>query len=367
MMHEEESEQAKGTWATAVAIVVKNTPLVLILLGTLLVVVGAVGQIPKLGQIGGPRWGYFLAGLGVLMVVSGVGVHLRKHREDDPSTIAKKCGLTITLPRPNSTVGQRIRLEGSCKRKPPEGSLIILEKSPSTSTYWFKKQTPEFDPEGKLWSFSDVYVGGKKDDERIVYLALAGESGRALIDYYFLVRDALPKPIGVRALPKDIVRCAQVAVRRAESDPEPSAREVPIPQRYGLKITAPASGALVGRAIQLSGTYEIKPPEGDLVIYERTLADGLYWFKEEVPYFEEGEKTWSAEIYVGDDRDPESTSRTLYVGVLGDVGRLLRSYFLSIPEQCDNNWAGLKKLSPDIVPLASVNVTDGPRRRATKR
>ncbi len=287
------------------------------------------------------------------MIGTGVWAFLRTRGEADNSVIAKKCGLRILSPGENASVKPKIRLEGSYEKKPPEGSMTVLEKSPSTSTYWFKKQTPEFDTARKLWWFSDIYVGGKKDDERILCLAIVGDSGRALMDYYFSVRDELKKPVGVKNLPKDFFRCAQVSVRRAESDPEPVINDVPTRERYGMKIIEPTDNSLVGTKISLRGIFELRPPEDGLVIYERTKPDGLYWFKQEVPDFDEDKKQWSAEIYIGNE---ENTVRTPYVGMLGETGKALRTYFQAVNEQCNGQWAGLRKMPPDVKPPAEVNV-----------
>jgi hypothetical protein len=362
----EGEEQEKGSLLGIIEGAIKNPMVAVVLIGSLLVALGALGAIPKLGPFTDPRWGYFLAALGVVIVGTGLWNFSRTRHETNGSVAVKKYGIRILSPQNNARVNRKIRVEGSYKKMPPTGSMTIVEKSPSTSRYWFKKQTPEFDTDKKLWWFSDVYVGGEQDSERVLYLAIVGDSGKALLDYYFLVREKFNEPLGVETLPRDISRCAQVFVRRAESDPPPvikiEKRTVPA-EGYSMRITEPRQGSLVGTRILLRGTYERMPPEGDLVIYERTMDDGLYWFKQEIPVFDVMRKQWSAEIYIGNE---EGTVRTLYIGMLGETGKAFRSYFQAVHDE-GGQWVGLKNISPDVEPLAEVNVTYSARAKLRTR
>ncbi len=99
------------------------------------------------------------------------------------------------------------------KKKPPKKSLAVLEQSPSSGRCWFKKPPPVFDEKEKQWSFTDIYVGGK-GEERILYLAILGESGKALMDYYLRVREVSDEPVGIETLTPDIFLCDQINVHR---------------------------------------------------------------------------------------------------------------------------------------------------------
>jgi hypothetical protein len=345
-----EDDSGNGTLSAIARSLLKSPPVAVVFIGSVLVALGALGAVPKFGPFTDHRWGFFVAGFGALIVIAGLWILSRAHHEPSDSAIAKKYGLRILSPQPNSPVPRRIRVEGSFKKIPQKGSLIILEKSPSTNRYWLKKQTPEFDGDKKLWSFTDVYVGGEQGNERVLYVAIVGDSASALVKYYFSVREKFKEPLGIETLPKDIVLCAQVSVRKAESDPTPIKEAA---ERYGMTIDKPTANSVVGTKIVLKGKYDTKPPEADLVVYERTMDDRMYWFKQEIPDFDERTKHWSVEIYIGNE---EGAVRTLHVGTLGESGKALRSYFQAVYDQT-GEWVGLREFPPDIKSLVEVSVT----------
>lgn len=125
--------------------------------------------------------------------------------------------------------------------------------------------------------------------------------------------------------------------------------------QYGITMGWPTPGLPVKQKVQMSGKYIIKPPDGDVVAYEKeTETDGgLFWFKEGTVDFNEATKTWSTVIYIGGKR---GTGRKLGLANIGESGRALRHYFLSVPEQCGDQWAGIKVLTSDIVSCADVDV-----------
>lgn len=298
----------------------------------------------------------------------------------DTPDLAQEFDLKITSPGGNSEVDEKVKIEGTYEKRPPKESLAVLEMSTATGRYWFRPQPAVLDEQNKKWWFNNVYVGGaqigKRGEDRVLCLAILGESGRAMMDYYLTVRDRCGgNPVAVETLTSDITTCAQVTVHRAkiesatpdkEDEPtvKPPEREmlgpnpprdrvdaVAVAKEFGLRFVEPRENSVVKQRVPIRGVYEKKPPAGSLVVYEETPSDGLFWFKEETPEFNEATKEWSTEIYIG---GTKGTARTFHVAILGEAGRALKDYFLSVPEQCDENWAGVKTLTPDIVTCTKV-------------
>jgi hypothetical protein len=202
-------------WEKTIKELLKNTPLALVVIGVFLVVLGATGGFEKLGiKVGDAPWRIALAAMGVVVAGFGTLVLLRGQVDGEISALAKECGLKITSPKSNSEVEERVTLEGSYKKKPPNKTLAVLERSPSSGRFWFKKQPPVYDEKEKQWSFTDVYVGTDQGGARILYVAVLGESGKALQDFYLAVREEFGKPAGVESLTPDIVLCDYIKVRR---------------------------------------------------------------------------------------------------------------------------------------------------------
>jgi len=325
----------------------KNPAVAVVFIGGVLILVSAFASVPYLGPFTGIGWRQFIAASGVAIVTTGLWKLLRSPRASNEASSANNYGLRIDVPSRGSSVGRKIRVEGSCEKIPPQGSLTIVEKFASTSRYWLKPQTPEFDK--KRWWFSDVYVGGSKDDERVLYVAVMGESGRAFKDYFLLVRATFKEPLGTETLPKDISLGPHVSVRQAESDPpKPNGTHL----SYGMSIDWPPDHAVVGTKVQLRGSYKNKPLHDSLVIYEKNEDDNEYWFKQEKPEFNESTRKWSAVIYIG----AGTSKRILCIALAGEGGKAARNYCKVVYDRV-GRWIPLESLPPDIQPLAQMEIS----------
>jgi hypothetical protein len=346
-MADDEEEHEKTSFWSALGGALKSPPVAVILVGAALALFSAFPSIPYLGPFAGDGWRRFIAVSGAVIIATGLGKLLGMPRNAKNAYPVKRYGLRIDLPSPGSPVSRKIRIEGLCKKLPPQGSLIMVEKSPATSRYWLKAQTPEFNR--NRWWFSDVYVGGSKGDERVLYLALMGESGKAFRDYYLLVREKFNEPLGIVNLPADILLGPQVSVRQTEYLPATPNNAL---ESYGMRILWPPANAVVGSRIRLSGTYETKPPQDNLVIYEKNEDDNEYWFKQEKPEFNEINKQWSAVIYIGSGKG----QRVLSLGTTGEGGKAARNYCKVVYDRIER-WIPLESLPPDIRPFAEVRVS----------
>jgi hypothetical protein len=148
------------------------------------------------------------------IVVAGFGGLLiwRAKNEVDPLAVSAECDLRITAPMNGADVEERIQFAGSFKKKPPENSVILIEQSVATGDYWFKKR-PIFDEKNKQW-YIESRVGGEPGKQRVIYVAILGEAGQALWDYYWRVGDETKQWPGMKLLTKDIILCDNVKVRR---------------------------------------------------------------------------------------------------------------------------------------------------------
>jgi hypothetical protein len=191
----------------------KNTPLACVAIGVLLVLIGASGGMERFSlKIEEPAWRVALAVMGI--VVAGFGGLLiwRAKNDVDPLAVSAECELRITTPMNGADVEERIQFAGSFKKKPPENSVILIEQSVATGDYWFKKR-PIFDEKNKQW-YTESRVGGEPGKQRVIYVAILGESGQALWDYYWRVGNETKQWPGMKLLTKDIKLCDSVKVRR---------------------------------------------------------------------------------------------------------------------------------------------------------
>ncbi len=191
----------------------KNTPLAFVVIGLLLAIIGASGGMERLSlKIEEPAWRVALALMGTAVAGFGGLLIWRARSEVNPTSLAKECDLKITTPMSGTDVGERIQFGGSYKKKPPEKSVVLIEQSVTSGDYWFKKR-PVFDEKNKQW-YIESRVGGEPGQQRMVFVAILGESGQALWDYYWRVGEETKQWPSMRTLTADIIFCDNVKVRR---------------------------------------------------------------------------------------------------------------------------------------------------------
>ena len=193
---------------------IKNTKLAIIVIGLLLILMGAGGGFPKLSlTINGIGWRIALFSMGT--VVSGFGALLiwrsANHDVEGTSTI-KECALKISLPLEGTTVEGHIKVIGTFQKLPPEDWVWVLERSLATGLYYFNGK-PIFEANKKQW-FADYLVGGESGSERLLQVVAVGSAGRALAEYYYRVIKDTGKRVGLETITADIVPFDNVKLKR---------------------------------------------------------------------------------------------------------------------------------------------------------
>jgi len=193
---------------------IKNTKLAIIVIGLLLILMGAGGGFPKLSlTINGVGWRIALFSMGA--VVAGFGALLiwrsANHNFEGTSSI-KECGLKISLPLDGTAVEGRIKVIGTFEKLPPEDRVWILERSLATGLHYFNGR-PIFESNKKQW-FADYQVGGASGSERLLQVVAVGNAGKALADYYYKVINDTGKRVGFETITADIVPFDNVKLKR---------------------------------------------------------------------------------------------------------------------------------------------------------
>jgi hypothetical protein len=194
-------------------VLIKNTPLAIIIIGLFLLVVGAAGGLQKYSlNIEDVRWRIILGVMGAVVAGFGGLLTWRGTGEAGSSSLAKECGLKIVAPIDGTEVDQQVQMAGTFEKKPPDKRLAFIEQSMTTGNYYFKRWPIHFS-ENKQWS-AECHIGGGIGAQRRVHVAILGTGGQALRDYYFRVVSESGKWPGIETLPPDISLCASVRVKR---------------------------------------------------------------------------------------------------------------------------------------------------------
>lgn len=125
-------------------------------------------------------------------------------------------------------------------------------------------------------------------------------------------------------------------------------------QKYGIRILLPGENDVVSNPIEVSGTYEVKPPENLIRLLEYSPTAGLYWAKAYIT-FDEKARRWYGQIEIGGHPDEK---RSIVVAAVGPDGRALLEYSKKIGVET-KTWHGIEALTNDIVPCDRVMVRRG--------
>jgi hypothetical protein len=122
----------------------------------------------------------------------------------------------------------------------------------------------------------------------------------------------------------------------------------------GIKLTSPVDRQLVPERFVVKGSYEVRPPEGFVVVVlERSPNSLLYYPKSEVSDFDENERNWqTASITLrgnpGDER--------ILVAATMKTGNALCAYFHEVSKRLRDNLnnqalhiPGFARLTPDMI------------------
>jgi hypothetical protein len=249
-------------------------------------------------------------------------------------------------------VGQEYKVYGSYKKRPPKKTPVTIIERTSSGSHWFKNMPIHF-REGpkKEWS-TTVFTGGNSD-RRTLLVAILGEAGEALRDYFVDVGKKLNRSAGVNTLPPDIAICDEIDIIYHSQTPE--ALPSKPGQEYGLTIVSPEKAIIetVGSKIALHGTYLQAPSDKRFVIIEYVPRDQNYWFQGAVR-FQPSSDRWTTDVEIGGDWNME---RVLQVAALGPAGQALMDYFLLVADT--NAWVGIRTLTPDTLICDEVKVYFG--------
>jgi hypothetical protein len=185
---------------------IKNTKLAIIVIGLLLILMGAGGGFSKLSlTIDGMGWrvalflmGVVVAGFGALLIWRS-SINENVNRE----SIISECALKISWPINGTALDGHVKIVGTFQKAPPEDRVWVLERSLTTGLYYFNSR-PIFEDDNKQWS-ADYLVGGESGSERLLQVVAVGNAGKALAEYYLKVIKDTGRRVGVETITTDII------------------------------------------------------------------------------------------------------------------------------------------------------------------
>jgi hypothetical protein len=200
----------------AVGKLIENAPFALVIIGLLLLIVGAAGgwPQPKL-EVTEPGWRIALAAMGVI-VAAGGGILMWGKRPEATLLDPKKYGFKITSPIDGAKV-QMPDVSGTYVESPPPGYVaMIFDFGPKAHTYR-PRQRAILTASTKTWTAYTVNIRGEPGEERFLILALVGKAGQALCTYFDEVgkhTDPKNRP-PIYTLTPDIIECHRVRIHKA--------------------------------------------------------------------------------------------------------------------------------------------------------
>lgn len=124
--------------------------------------------------------------------------------------------LQITSPLDGSTVrADAIEVQGTLKRSPPAGSIVIFVRAQDGTLNWPQFTPPETDPMLGVWKGSANVMAGTDPLTYRIAIAFVGKSGRALLVLYQKMGREIGHWPGIEFLPDDIQMCDEVSITRA--------------------------------------------------------------------------------------------------------------------------------------------------------
>ena len=181
--------------------VIANTTFALVLVGLLLFVIGAAGGWPdpllRINELG---WRVALAAMGGIIAGFGVLLIWRERNRNKPQ-LDQDYGLKIVSLQDGQDVGEELDVHGTYQKRPPNGSVKLFIKSPRTGEHW--PETTKITFKENTWH-GRVQIGGKAGRKRIVEIAVMGEAGQVLCEYYEKVGKDTGEWPGIVKMPSDI-------------------------------------------------------------------------------------------------------------------------------------------------------------------
>lgn len=132
-----------------------------------------------------------------------------------------------------------------------------------------------------------------------------------------------------------------------------------MPEKYGLKIVHPDKTQIseCGPNLELSGTYQHKPPAESVQVY--VVIRNKYWPIMKPGHFYAAQGVWRANVHLGGESGP----RTIVLAVAQEVGQALYNYYWKVADEAEQ-WfsietptADIEALAPEIVECDRVNIS----------
>jgi hypothetical protein len=122
---------------------------------------------------------------------------------------------------------------------------------------------------------------------------------------------------------------------------------------YGIRIISPKAGEEVGIDYEISGTYQVKPPESRIIqIFQGPPGTSEYWPMTEANItFDPSRKTWHSHARSGG----VPGRRDVIVTVSGKAGQALCSYYEKVGKET-GQWPSIVTLTPDIVECDRITI-----------
>src|SRR5437763_7040897 len=179
-----------------VSAVLERGPVFLVVVGAILLLVGAAGAWPwpliRIAEVGPRIWvgvvGTILCALGTFLLWRGDG------GVDKPRP--KDYNIKIFSPENRANVPSTFDTSGTFDKKPPEGMAArIMVYNPNGRTYWPKGHL-NFDERERKWYASVSNIGAPAGESRTLMVVVMSKSGVALCDYFTKVRRESEKWLG---------------------------------------------------------------------------------------------------------------------------------------------------------------------------
>lgn len=193
--------------------------LCLVLVGLALFSISALGAIPMTtNTITDPWWRVALAILGLVVATGGATAFWYAPSEKQIIN-AHSFGLKINHPQTGDIVGEHYDVSGTYGRKPPNDyEIIIFEVNTDGHSPTYRPRKVAVSGPDQSWRAKGVYGGDLKElgRERTIFVALVGNSGQALCDYYHKVGETynFERRPSIDVLASDIIECDRIRVRR---------------------------------------------------------------------------------------------------------------------------------------------------------
>lgn len=188
-----------------------NSSLVLVLIGVLLIIVGAAGGWANLSiEINDSKWQIVLAIVGVSLIGAGTFI-IVKDKSVKPKS--NQLGIRIISPNSGNEVAEETEIYGVFDHLPENTLLKIFTKSLKTNEYWPQPTDVSIDKEKNTWS-GYVHIGENEGKQRQIVITAIGEAGKNACQYYEKVGREIHTWIGFDQLPPGTTVFDSVIVRR---------------------------------------------------------------------------------------------------------------------------------------------------------